>query len=51
LALAILSDETLGGACTQVTDVRVQFTRMGYNSIETAGYRLEIDVTANEAKS
>lgn len=51
LALAILSDETLGGACTSVTDVRCQFTRMGYSGIETTGYHFEIDVIANEAKS
>ena len=51
LALAILSDETLGGACTAVFDVRCQFTRMGYSGIETAGYRFEIDIVANEAKS
>lgn len=50
LALAILSDETLGGACTSVNDVRCSFTRMGYNGIETAGYRFEIDVIANQAK-
>lgn len=50
LAVAILSDETLGGAVTLVQEVRTDFRRMGYGDIETAGYHLEIDVLVAENK-
>jgi len=51
LAIAVLSDETLGGACTAVETVRANFQAMGYSGVETVGYHCEIDVVVTEAKT
>ncbi len=43
-AAGLLADETLGGAVVAVNRLRYTFGPMQYGSVQTIGYRVEIDV-------